>query len=85
MKPKETVRERKFSDASARRFTRGAAGIFNLRNSSASEKVISTELNDATVKFHRIADAITHTVIAETIIYGRRKKRFVEGKGLIFA
>ena len=38
----------------------------DVSNSSASDKFISTELNDATVKFHRIADAITHTVIAET-------------------
>jgi hypothetical protein len=27
-----------------------------------------------------VADAITHTVIAETIIYGRRKTGFVEGE-----
>jgi hypothetical protein len=27
-----------------------------------------------------VLEAITHAVIAKTIIYGRRKTRFVEGK-----
>jgi hypothetical protein len=59
-------------------------GIFAACCASAStakaSNTAATKIDDQPAFFisHLIADAITHTVIAETIIYGRRETGFVD-------
>jgi hypothetical protein len=45
----------------------------------------ATKIDDQPTFFidHFVLEAITHKAVAETIIYGRRETRFVEGKRLI--
>src|SRR6266511_2985878 len=59
-------------------------GIFPVCCASAltarASSIIATKIDDQPTLLipHLVADAITHTVIAETIIYGRRETGFVE-------
>jgi hypothetical protein len=51
-------------------------------NTATASSIAATKIDDQPTFFiaHLVTEAITQTVIAETIIYGRRETRFVEEK-----
>jgi hypothetical protein len=59
-----------------------AVGCCASANPAVASSIAATKIDDQPNLFiaHLVTGAITQTLIAETIIYGRRKTEFVEGE-----